>query len=128
MQRRRAMNNQYTQRALELAAKGFTVIPLTGKKPVLNDWQKLRKITPEQIMSWDRDGLWKNIGMVCGAASNNIVVIDFDGMTGYDLFKAAFPNLVQTMTVATGSGNGMHAYFRVELLPDSQKVMDIVTA
>ena len=120
------MNNPYTQRALELATRGFTVIPLTGKRPVIDGWQKLRKITPEQIMTWERDNLWKNIGMVCGAASNNIVVIDFDGLAGYELFKTAFPALVNTMTIATGSGAGMHVYYRVELLPDSQKVMDIL--
>lgn len=122
------MNNTYTQRALELSAKGFTVIPLHGKAPVLKDWQKLRKVTPDQILDWDRAGLWKNIGMVCGVASNNIVVIDFDGLGGYELFKEKFPQLVNTMTVATGSGAGMHVYFKVDLLPDSQKVMDILTA
>lgn len=119
------MNNPYAARAIELAAKGFTPIPLTGKKPLIEGWQKLRGMTPEQINAWEAAGYWKNIGMVCGAASNNIVVIDFDGLAGYELFKARWPISAQTMTIATGSGRGMHVYFRVQLLPTSQKVMDI---
>lgn len=115
------------QRAIILAQQHFTPIPLTGKVPLVKDWQKLRNLSPEKILEWERDGLWKNIGMVCGAASNNTVVIDFDGLAGYELFKAEFPDLINTMTVATGSGKGMHCYYRVALLPDSQKVMDIVT-
>lgn len=121
------MNNPYAQRALELASKGFTPIPLTGKKPLLEGWQKLRGVTADQITAWDAAGYFKNIGIVCGSASNNLVVIDFDGITGYTWFTEAFPQLVNTMTVATGSGNGMHVYYQVDLLPDSQKVMDIIT-
>lgn len=117
--------NTYAERALELAKSGLTPIPLNGKRPVLDGWQKLRQITPEQITDWDSKGLWQNIGLVCGEASKNLVVIDFDGLVGYELFKAQFPDLTQTLTVATGSGKGMHVYLKTELLPDSGKVMDI---
>lgn len=121
------MTSAYVTRALELAKAGLTPIPLNGKRPVLDGWQKLRGVTAEQIAEWDSKGLWQNIGLVCGEASKNLVVIDFDGLVGYDLFKAQFPALVDTCTIATGSGKGMHVYFRVELLPDSGKVMDIAT-
>lgn len=113
------------EKALELASKGYTVMPLHGKKPVVTEWQKLRNITPEQIYDWERAGMWRNIGMVCGAASRNTVVVDFDGLAGYEWFKRTFPDLVDTMTVATGSGDGMHVYFQVDLLPDSIAVMNI---
>lgn len=122
------MNNLYTQRAIELAEKGYTVIPLNGKVPMVEKWQEFRRVTPDLIMAWEQAGKWKNIGMVCGAASNNVVVIDFDGMPGYELFKLAFPELVNTMTVATGSGNGMHCYYKVDLLPDSRAVMSVLTS
>lgn len=122
------MNNIYVQKALELADKGYTVIPLNGKVPMVEKWQEFRRVTPDLIMAWDQAGKWKNIGMVTGAASNNVVVIDFDGNTGYELFKVAFPELIDTMTVATGSGNGMHCYYKVDLLPDSRAVMNILTA
>lgn len=118
--------NTLVQKALKLAEQGYTIIPLKGKIPVKSGWQKLRKTTPEMIYDWERDGSLQNLGMVCGVASNNTVVIDFDGVSGYELFKAAFPELVNTMTVATGSGNGMHVYYRVDLLPDSRAVMGIL--
>lgn len=117
--------NVFVEKALGLVAKGYTVMPLAGKKPVVTEWQKLRNLTPENIYDWEQQGLWRNIGMVCGAASRNTVVVDFDGLAGYDLFRATFPDLVNTMTVKTGSGNGVHVYFSVDLLPDSIGVMDI---
>lgn len=117
--------NNYLERALDLASKGFTPIPLNGKKPVTEGWQNLRNLKAEQLYEWNNAGLWRNIGMVCGAASNNVVVIDFDGLAGYELFKTKFPEYVNTLTVATGSGAGMHCYFKVGLLPDSKGYMDI---
>lgn len=117
--------NNYQERALELSQKQYTVIPLTGKAPTILDWQNLRSVTPDQIDKWARGGLWRNIGMVCGEASKNIVVIDFDGMRGYELFSAQFPDLANTFTVKTGSGNGMHCYYQVDLLPDSKGWMKI---
>ena len=119
------MTNVFVEKALGLIAKGYTVMPLAGKKPVVTEWQKLHDITPDKIYEWEQSGLWRNIGMVCGAASKNTVVIDFDGLAGYELFKAAFPELVNTKTVATGSGKGMHCYYLVDLLPESIGVMNI---
>lgn len=119
------MVNVFVEKALNLIQQGYTVMPLRGKKPLVEEWPKLRQITPDKIYEWEQKGWWSNIGMVCGAASKNTVVIDFDGLAGYELFKAAFPTLVNTMTVKTGSGQGMHVYFTVDLLPDSIGVMDI---
>lgn len=119
------MTNIYIEKALDLVKRGYTVIPLSGKAPMITGWQNLRHLTPAHVYDWDRGNLWRNIGMVTGAASNNTVVIDFDGLAGYELFKAAFPELVNTMTVATGSGNGMHCYYKSDLLPDSKALLDI---
>lgn len=77
-------------------------------------------------MEWEEKGLWRNIGLLCGEASGNIVVIDFDGLTGYEMFKEKFPEFVYTKTVLSGSGLGMHVYFKVDLLPDSLQVMRAV--
>lgn len=117
--------NTYAQRALELAKQGYTTIPLIGKRPITDGWQNLRAITPDMVADWERNGCYKNLGMVCGAASGNVVVIDFDGMAAYELFKKQFPELAETLTVATGSGNGAHVYFKVDLLPDSIGAMGI---
>lgn len=118
-------NNVFAQEALKLSKKGYTTIPLNGKRPVTEEWQKLTCVTPDMIADWERQGYYRNIGMVTGSASNNIVVIDFDGMEGYELFKDEFPQLVDTLSVLTGSEKGMHCYYKVDLLPDSCGVMAI---
>jgi bifunctional DNA primase/polymerase-like protein len=118
--------NTYTETALRMIKTGFTPIPLHGKIPTLPSWQKLCNLTDEQVKAWDKD--FENIGMVCGEASGNLVVIDFDGLAAYDLFCQRFPSLVETFTVATGSGNGMHVYFKTDKLPDSTKYMNIYDA
>ncbi|MBN1429700.1 MAG: bifunctional DNA primase/polymerase, partial [Anaerolineae bacterium] len=59
----------------------------------------------------------RNIGVMCGAVSENLVVIDFDGPGGYPAFAASFPHLTETLTVATGGGIGRHVYLLVDHLP-----------
>lgn len=120
------MNNIYAERALKMLDSKLTPIPLVGKKPIIEGWQNLRDVKASQIFDWEREGKFKNVGLLCGAASDNTVVIDFDGLGGYELFKVQFPALVNTLTVATGSGAGMHCYFKVALLPDSKAFLDIL--
>lgn len=110
--------------AIAIAEKGATPIPLKGKVPVLDGWQKLRNVTSDQIREWDTKGILQNVGIVCGEASKNLVVIDFDGLDAYKAFAEKFPELADTFTVLTGSGKGKHCYFKVDLLPPSEKAMD----
>lgn len=111
--------NTFATQAIRLINQGITPIPYTGKRPHVNGWPQIRNLTQEQIIEWDQAGLWRNIGILTGEASGNIVVIDFDGLAGYEMFKEKFPDLVHTKTVASGSGLGMHVYFKCDLLPDS---------
>ena len=120
------MTSVYYQKAEQLIKSGYTPIPLRGKVPNVQAWQELRNVTLDKIENWEISNLFQNIGMVCGEASNNTVVIDFDGLVAYEAFVAAFPALAETLTVATGSGNGMHVYYKVDLLPDSRAVMGIL--
>lgn len=113
------------ERAKQLAGRGVTIIPLRGKVPAIREWQAQRGTTLEQLDEWRRAGLLENIGIVTGAASGNLVVLDFDGLDGYKAFVAHFDKLADTHTVATGSGNGMHVYYRVKALPKSSGVLDI---
>lgn len=119
------MSNPYAAKALELIKQGYTVIPLTGKVPLIKGWQNLRDLIPDQIADWERAGYFQNIGMVTGAASGNLVVIDFDGLAAYEAALKVFPDLKDTLTVATGSGNGVHVYYKVDLLPDSMGVLKV---
>jgi KaiC/GvpD/RAD55 family RecA-like ATPase len=107
--------------AVKMRGRGIVPIPLHGKIPQVSGWQKLtlEQVNAEQIQQWNAAGLLQNIGALCGEASNNLLVFDFDGLDGYRAFEAQFPELADTLTVATGSGNGMHVYYRAETLPKS---------
>ena len=61
--------------ALQYAEIGFSVLPLKGKVPSLNAWSQyqVEPATFDEIHSWHRAGLLENVGIVCGAVSNNLV-------------------------------------------------------
>ena len=108
------------------AALGMSVIPLKGKRPALTSWTQYQhsRASEAEITIWHHQGILQNIGVVCGAVSGNLVVLDLDGAAGYPAFAASFPQLAETYTVATGGGVGKHVYFRVEKMPPSVKAMN----
>lgn len=114
------------QAALTYAQLGISVIPLQGKRPALHSWKpyQAQVASPAIINSWHEAGLLSNIGLVCGTVSSNLVVLDLDGLAAYPAFAALFPDLSATFTVATGSGQGYHVYWRVHDLPASIKAMN----
>lgn len=112
--------------AQTLIAKGIMPIPTVGKKPIV-DWRNL-DVTPELVEQWQQEGKWNgNVAVVCGEKSNHLVIIDFDGLTGYEAYKTQFPDLLDTYSVKSGGGKGMHLYYRVDLLPDNTNAKDIAS-
>jgi hypothetical protein len=111
--------------ALVYAALGLSIIPLDGKRPALTTWTEYQQTAalPENIRAWGSAGLLKNIGIVCGKVSSNLVVLDLDGAAGYPAFTATFPALAETYSVASGGGIGKHVYFYADNLPPSVKAM-----
>src|SRR5437762_2558050 len=104
--------------ALAYQQIGFSVLPLKGKRPACTDWKQYQQTaaSEKEIRTWHQEGLLQNIGVVCGAVSNNLVVLDLDGAPGYPAFAATFPALAETYTVTTGGSIGKHVYWRVERL------------
>ncbi|MCA9904193.1 MAG: bifunctional DNA primase/polymerase, partial [Anaerolineae bacterium] len=107
------------------ALLGFSVLPLIGKRPALPSWTAFQTVAASglTIADWHRAGLIQNVGLICGAISRNLVVLDLDGAAGYPAFAATFPHLTDTFTVATGGGVGRHVYFYTDRLPLSLKAM-----
>ena len=112
--------------ALAYAAFGLSVLPLVGKRPALKAWKAFQEhpASRGEIRAWAARGLFGNVGIVCGPASGNIVILDFDGVEGYAEFLRRFPPLGDTCTVATGSGVGTHVYLRVRTLPEPMKALN----
>jgi hypothetical protein len=111
--------------ALQYAEIDFSVLPLKGKIPSLHAWSQyqVEPATFDEIHNWHRAGLLENVGIVCGAVSNNLVVLDLDGPAGYPAFAAMFPHLAETFTVTTGGGVGRHVYLFADALPDTVRAM-----
>jgi hypothetical protein len=88
-----------------LDARGYTLADLREKLP-----------TEEDIEYWWSSGR-RNIAAL---TNSNLIVLDFDKVANYHLFKIKNPTLWHTMTVK--SGNGFHVYFRIENdIPDGVK-------
>jgi hypothetical protein len=104
---------------------GLNVLPLKGKQPHLRFWQpyQTQAISLQQVLRWHRAGLFSNIGIVCGKASRNLVVLDLDGMDAYKTFCHHFLTFTETYTVLTGSGMGVHLYWYTEHLPATTRIL-----
>lgn len=94
--------------------QGFSIIPLKekDKRPNIDSWEKYHKqqATKEEIQTWLKNGLFKNIGVICGEVSNNLVVIDIDDEKipkdiGLQLHKIA-----ETGSWVVKTGKGYHIY------------------
>lgn len=103
--------------------EGLSVIPLTGKEAKMS-WKIYQEelAIPQTIHHWHKTGVLKNVGIVCGKVSKNLVVMDLDGQAAIEAFEAKFPHLLDTFTVLTGSGKGKHLYYRVQTLPPTTRI------
>jgi len=103
--------------------RGWSVIPLRGKCPTVC-WRPFQHThaSEAQVRKWQRQSLLHNIGIVCGAVSQQLVVLDIDSEVGFMAFATAFPGLVDTYTIRTGSGVGRHLYWSVERLPTTVRL------
>jgi len=100
--------------------KGLSVIPLKFKEKIpLIPWEKYQheRATIQEIEEWFKEG-WKNIGVVCGKVSGNLIVIDFDSQELFNNFVlkiSEYPlseKFKNTWIIRTGKG--YHFYFRVD--------------
>jgi hypothetical protein len=117
-----ATNNTILEAALLYASQGFSVIPLRGKVCPIKWTQYQTNPAPfGQLHIWHRNRVMENVGIVCGEVSDNLAVIDLDGMDAVREFQATFPNLLDTYAVVTGSGKGVHYYFYCYQLPPTTR-------
>lgn len=114
--------------AVAYAIDGFSVIALHGKVPAPGVTWKTHQSTRADVIQvglWDKRHQLNNVGIVCGDISGNLVVMDCDSLSCCKLFEMNFPHLVDTFTVATGSGKGKHYYFQTDQLPPTTRVLNV---
>jgi len=88
---------------------GWTVIPIHGKKPIFDQWQK-EVSTEDKIRAWfGSKNSDYNIGIVTGKSSG-IVVIDVDNDEGMQHLKQYIGT--KPMAIVNTGGGGHHYYFK----------------
>jgi len=106
--------------------KGFSIIPLGKnkdlkwnkthkdelKKPSLNSWDKYKdtRATKEEIQTWIDQGLFKNIGVIGGHVSNDLVIIDIDDETIPETIGINFDSIIASGSWVVKTGKGYHIY------------------
>ena len=98
--------------ALDLARRGWAIIPLNGKVPATAHGVKDATTDPAQIRRWWPTRANRNIG---ARVPSTLVVLDFDPQNGGSvdaLEEAAGVTLPRTLTVHSGRGTGgQHRYY-----------------
>ena len=103
--------------------EGLNLIPLKygDKKPAIRTWKEYqqRRITKEEINALFLQEKQHNIGVVCGAISDNLYVLDFDTE---EIFHKFFTKTDGLTVVKTG--RGYHVYFKAEKPVKTLKMLD----
>ena len=111
--------------ALAYLEMGISVLPCVGKQPhpALKGWSQFQiKPAPfSYVHNWHRNGFLQNVGIIGGAVSGGLCLMDLDGEEAVERFELTFSNLLDTFTVRSGSGKGKHFYYYADKLPASTR-------
>ena len=93
-----------------------------SKQPAVKWEQYLTgKPTEQELSEWKAAG-YENYAVVCGAVSNNLVILDFESPDDAKAFFSGWDKLLeQTLVVATPHG-GYHVYFILDKAPPRRKI------
>lgn len=92
----------------------ISVVACIGKGTTVlwSRWQVVRPM-PGILHWWDSKGWFQNVAIITGQVSRGLVCIDLDGQAAVEAYEAQFPGLLNTFSVRSGSGVGMHYYYYV---------------
>lgn len=99
--------------------QGFSIIPVKrDKTPNIPTWRDFQYKSPseEQIQDWITKGLFDNIGIICGAVSGNLVVIDIDDGSLIDKLGIKLDKTREKGWVSK-TGRGYHIYLKSDSNP-----------
>lgn len=108
---------------------GLSIIPIAHKsKKALISWQEYQKRRPQagELGEWFSDGKPKNIGIVCGKVSGNLVVLDFDKVDKWADFLRNWPEgrfgSIYQRTPVVATGRGHQVYLRTKRPVNKQRL------
>jgi len=113
------------EEAMAYVKMGVSVIPIPYRaKAATISWSEYTKRLPteQEIREWFKNEE-KNIGIVCGRISKNLVVFDFDDPEAMS-FVIADINETAKKTLVVRTGKGFHVYYRVKT-PENFKLMNL---
>ena len=99
--------------ALGYVDRGFSVVPVMGKKPTTRSWKRYTATpaTSDQVRRWFASSRPNGIAVICGPVSGDLVIRDFDEPESYDRWRIEQPDLADLLpTVQTT--RGFHVYMR----------------
>lgn len=105
--------------ALWWHGRGVMPLPIIwGTKRAAVAWRQYQAVGPteETVTKWF-SGQRRNLGLLCGPVSSNLVVLDFDSLRRYYLWWHRHPNLATSYTVMTPRP-GRHVYLFIANPPE----------
>jgi putative DNA primase/helicase len=113
---------------------GFSIIPLGAnpkyeqsldklKKPSIDTWEQYHKkrATREQIQQWIDEKLFTNIGVICGAVSGNLVILDIDDESIPELLQIKWDKIYETKAWGARTGKGYQIWMKHNTNPGGIK-------
>jgi len=73
------LDNEMYKSAKEYQALGLPIIPCKGKIPTIKGWTKRGCPTDKTLTSWFNASKTRNIGLVLGGITGNMIAVDGDG-------------------------------------------------
>ena len=106
------------EQALAWWGEGVVPLPLRprSKRPAF-PWIRYQTVRPPRplVRRWFSDRPSANLGLLCGAISGGLVVLDFDSHAEYRGWAAEWPGAARSFSVLTARGR--HVYLRVKDAP-----------
>jgi putative DNA primase/helicase len=107
--------------ALALWRAGLSVVPVRrdgSKIPALASWKEYqaRRPTEAEVRGWwDRPDP-PGVGVVCGAVSGGLIVLDFEDRRAFDRWAVrvneSVPGCLDSLPMVETPGGGRHVYYR----------------
>jgi Bifunctional DNA primase/polymerase, N-terminal len=120
--------------ALAYLDAGLSLLPILpdGSKSPAIPWKQYQAVPPEGsvVSTWCLRG--PGLGIICGAVSGHLEVLDFDAHELFapwcDLVEEQAPGLVQRLPVVKTPSDGRHVFYRCLVIAGNTKLAQVIDA